>query len=128
LKPSVVELFGVDAKIGMDDSSSSKITAESGVYDSSKDMIWLKGNVHIVNDSGYDMRMPSAVVNVKSSALITNEPVVVLLNGGRVMADSMDIEDNGHKISFDGGVKSVVDSSISIDDGDDGAAQAEASK
>ncbi len=105
LKPNVVELFAVDAKIGMDDSSTSKITAQSGIYDGSKNMIWLKGNVHIVNDSGYDMRMPSAFVNIKSSALITNEPVVMLLNGGRVIADRMDIEDDGHKISFDGDVK-----------------------
>ena len=105
LKPNVVELFTVDAKIGMDDSSTSKITAQSGIYDGSKNMIWLKGNVHIVNDSGYAMRMLSAVVNIKSSALITNEPVVMLLNGGRVIADRMDIEDDGHKISFDGDVK-----------------------
>ena len=128
LKPSVVELLGVDAKIVMDDSSTSKITAQSGTYDSSKDMIWLKGNVHIINDSGYDMRMPSASVNIKSSALISNEPVVMLLNGGRIIADRMNIEDNGHKISFDGDVKSVVNSSISIDDGDGSADQAEASK
>lgn len=127
LKPSVVKLFGVDAKIVMDDSSTSKITAQSGVYDGSKDMIWLKGNVHIVNDSGYDMRMPSAIVNIKSSALISNDPVVVLLNGGRVIADRMDIEDDGHKITFDGDVKSVVDSSISVDE-DGSVGQAEASK
>lgn len=128
LKPNVVQLFGVKAKITMDDSTTSKITAVSGTYDSSKEMIWLKGNVHIINDSGYDVRMPSATVNVRSSALMTNEPVVVLLNGGRVIADHMDIEDNGHKITFDGDVRSVVDFSITVEDGEGTAAQAEASK
>jgi lipopolysaccharide export system protein LptC len=128
LKPSVVELLGVDAKIVMDDSSASKITAQSGIYDSSKDMIWLKGNVHIVNDSGYDLHMPSAIMNIRSSALITNEPVIMLMNGGRVIAHHMDIEDDGHKISFDGDVKSIVDSSISADDGDASADHAEESK
>lgn len=126
LKPDIVKLLGVTAKIVMDDSSTSKITAETGVYDSSKDVIWLKGNVHIVNDSGYNMHMPSATVNIKSSALVTKEPVVVLLNGGRVAAASMDIEDNGHKISFDGDVKSVVDSRMTMDDDDSGTDQAEA--
>jgi lipopolysaccharide export system protein LptC len=115
LTPSVMQLLGVDAKIGMDDSTMSKITAQSGIYDSSKDMIWLKGKVRIINNGGYDIHMPSATVNLKSSALVSNEPVIVVLNGGRVAADHMDIEDNGHKISFDGGVQSIVDSSIGID-------------
>jgi lipopolysaccharide export system protein LptC len=127
LRPNVVKLFGVDAKIGLDDSSTSIITAGSGIYDSSRNMIWLKGSVHIVNDSGYDVRMPSAFVDIKSSALMTTAPVVMLLNGGRVVANTMDIEDDGHKITFDGDVRSVVDSNISVDAGD-GSDQSEASK
>jgi lipopolysaccharide export system protein LptC len=127
LKPSVIELLGVDAKIGMDDTSTSKITAQSGVYDSNKDMIWLKGKVRIINTSGYDIHMPSATVDIKSSALVSKEPVTVFLNGGRVAADRMKIEDNGHQISFDGDVDSIVDSSISIDQGAAGA-PAEVSK
>lgn len=114
LKPNLVQLFGVNARIGMDDSSTSKISAKSGIYDSDRDMIWLKGSVHIINDSGYDMWMPSAVVNVKSSALLTNEPVKMLLNGGQIFANGVDIEDDGHKITFNGNVKSVVDSAISV--------------
>ncbi len=119
LKPNLIELFGVKAKIVMDDMTTSRITAHDGLYDSSNDVISLKGNVHIINDSGYDVRMPSATVNVRSSSLVTNEPVVVLLNGGRVVADRMDIEDDGHKISFDGDVHSTVDSSYSVDGGGD---------
>lgn len=120
LKPNLIELAGVKAKIVMDDMTTSRITASDGLYDSSSDVISLKGHVHIINDSGYDLRMPSATVNVRSSSIITNEPVVVLLNGGRVVADRMDIEDDGHKISFDGDVHSTVDSSYSVDGGGDG--------
>ncbi|MGO8780846.1 MAG: LPS export ABC transporter periplasmic protein LptC [Rhodomicrobium sp.] len=127
LQPNVVKLFGVDAKIGLDDSSTSIITAGSGIYDSSRNMIWLKGSVHIVNDSGYDVRMPTAFVDIKSSALMTRAPVVMLLNGGRVVANTMNIEDDGHKITFDGDVRSVVDSNISVDAGE-GSDQSEASK
>lgn len=127
LKPSVIELLGVDARIGMDDSSTSKITAQSGVYDSNKDTILLKGKVRIINDGGYDIHMPSATVDIRSSALVSKEPVVVFLNGGRVAASSMEIEDNGHKISFDGNVDSLVDSSINVDTGESGV-PTEASK
>lgn len=118
LKPNLIELYGVKAKIVMDDMTTSRITASDGLYDSSSDVISLKGHVHIINDSGYDLRMPSATVNVRSSSIITNEPVVVLLNGGRVVADRMDIEDDGHKITFDGDVHSTVDSTYTVDVGD----------
>lgn len=128
LKPNVVELFGVDAKIGMDDSSTTKIIAQTGTYDASKEMIWLKGHVRIINDSGYDMRMPSASVDIKSNVFVSKTPVVVLLHGGRIAADGMEIADGGHKISFEGNVRSVVDSSIDVDDGESGAGQAEAAK
>jgi len=73
------------------------------------------------------MRMPSAFVDIKTSALMTRDPVIMFLNGGRVVANTMDIEDDGHKITFDGDVRSVVDSNISVDAGD-GSDQSEASK
>jgi lipopolysaccharide export system protein LptC len=72
----------------------------------------LREDVRIKNEvSGYDMRMRSATVDLQSSALLTEEPVLVIMNDGNtISADRMDITDNGHKISFQGEVKSVVDS------------------
>ncbi|HKH80376.1 MAG TPA: LPS export ABC transporter periplasmic protein LptC [Methylovirgula sp.] len=112
LNPSVINLVGVDAKVGLDDATTAKITARRGIYDSSQDIVWLRDDVRIKNDvSGYDMRMRSATVDLQSSALLTEEPVLVIMNdGSTISADRMDITDNGHKISFQGEVKSVVDS------------------
>ncbi len=128
LKPNIVNLVGVDAKVGLDDATTAKITAQSGAYDSSQDIVWLRDNVRIKNDdSGYDMRIKSARMDLKSSQLETEEPVIVFLNGGSsIAADRMDISDNGHKISFEGDVKSVIDS----DDADaaPGTGLAEAAK
>jgi lipopolysaccharide export system protein LptC len=111
LNPSVINLVDVDAKLGLDDATSAKITARRGIYDSSQDIVWLREDVRIKNEvSGYDMRMRSATVDLQSSALLTEEPVLVIMNDGNtISADRMDITDNGHKISFQGEVKSVVD-------------------
>lgn len=110
LNPHILNLVGVDAKIGLDDATTAKITAESGIYDSSQDVIWLRTNVRIRNSvSGYDMRLRSATVDLDSSALVTEEPVVVNMDdGSTISADRMDISDGGHKISFQGEVKSAV--------------------
>ncbi len=110
LNPHVLNLVGVDAKVGLDDATTAKITAEKGIYDSSQDIIWLRTNIRIKNDvSGYDMRLRSATVDLNSSALVTEEPVFVSMDdGSTISADRMDITDSGHKISFQGEVKSVV--------------------
>jgi lipopolysaccharide export system protein LptC len=110
LNPHVLNLVGVDAKVGLDDATTAKITARTGIYDSSQDVIWLRTDVRIKNDvSGYDMRLRSATVDLNSSALVTEEPVVVSMDdGSTISADRMDITDGGHKISFQGEVKSAV--------------------
>lgn len=119
LNPHVVDLVGVDAKIGLDDATTAKVTAATGIYDSSEDIVWLRTNVRIENDaSGYDMRLRSATVDLNSSALVSEEPVKVTMNDGNtITADSMNISDSGHKISFAG----QVNSSIVTGDADAGA-------
>ena len=42
MDPHVLNLVGVDAKIGLDDASTAKITAQKGIYDSSQDIVWLR--------------------------------------------------------------------------------------
>jgi lipopolysaccharide export system protein LptC len=110
LNPHIVNLVGVDAKIGLDDATTAKITARTAIYDSSQNMVWLRTDVRIKNDaSGYDMRLRTATLDLDSSALVTEEPVFVTMNdGSTISADQMEISDNGHKVSFEGEVKSAV--------------------
>lgn len=126
LNPHVVHLTGVDAKIGLDDATTARVTADTGTYDSSEDVVWLRTNVRIKNAvSGYDMHLRTATVDLNSSALVTEEPVFVTMDSGStISADRMDITDNGHKISFAG----QVSSSIVTGDADSDTNSAEASQ
>jgi lipopolysaccharide export system protein LptC len=110
LNPHVIDLVGVDAKIGLDDATTAKVTADTGIYDSSADVVWLRTNVRISNAvGGYDMHLRSATLDLNSSALVTEEPVLVTMDGGdTISADRMDITDSGHKISFQGQVNSSI--------------------
>ncbi|HYP57900.1 MAG TPA: LPS export ABC transporter periplasmic protein LptC [Beijerinckia sp.] len=107
LTPNIVELLGVDAKLRMADTSTAHVTASNGVYDSLHDSAVLKGAVRIKSDAGYDIKMKIAEIDFKTGALVSNEPVHVDLDSGMVEADQMNILDNGHKITFEGGVKST---------------------
>jgi lipopolysaccharide export system protein LptC len=108
LKPDVTELVGVDARVGMGDASTSRITAKTGVYDAAKESVFLKGAVRIKNPSGYDMRLITATMDFNAGSLATEDPVDVYLNASTITADRMQITDNGHKISFAGHIKTIT--------------------
>lgn len=111
LNPGVVKLAGVNAKMVMDDRTTTRITSISGVYDSNRDYVWLNDNVQIKNDdAGYDLFTQRAEMDFNSGKMLTDAPVKLLLSGGSVVhADRMVVTDNGHKISFQGHISSVID-------------------
>ena len=105
-KPNVTELHDLDAILGMSDKTSSRITADTGVYDGGQDRMDLNGHARIKNSSGYDMTMKTAVMNFKTGIFSSRERSTVTISGGQVSADQLDVTDDGHKVSFTGSVNS----------------------
>jgi len=122
LKPDITELVDVDARVGMGDGSTSRIRAKTGVYDVAKESVFLQGAVRIKNPTGYDMHLSSATMDFDAGSLVTEEAAEVVLNASTVTADRLEITENGHKITFTGHVKSI------IQDDDKGAEEGEALK
>jgi lipopolysaccharide export system protein LptC len=108
LDTNVTDLVGVKAKVVMGDDSIARILAGYGTHDSLHDTMKLRENVHILNASGYEFLMKSVTMNFKSNDMVTDEPATLLLNGARFDADRMIISDNGHMVTFEGSVKSVI--------------------
>ncbi|MEJ0095977.1 MAG: LPS export ABC transporter periplasmic protein LptC [Methylocella sp.] len=111
--PDIVELLDIDAKIGMADASTLQLTSTHGVYDSLHDKLALDGAARIKNEVGYDIFMKTARLNFKTGDLVTEDPVNVILKNGTVAANQMNISDNGDKISFEGAVKSIIETAES---------------
>ena len=109
LKPSAIELVGVDAKVGMADLTTTHIVSSHGLYDSKADSMALSGDVKIANTSGYTLSMKSAVMDFKSGVFTSHERLRVDLKGGDVSADDMAISNNGHVIAFRGHIVSSFD-------------------
>ena len=109
LTPSVIELVGVDAKVGMADHTTTHILSKSGVYDSKQDSMSLKGDVRISNSSGYVFNLQNALMDFKGGVFTSHERLRVDLKGGEVSADDMAISNNGHVIAFRGDIVSSFD-------------------
>ena len=109
LKPSVIELVGVDAKVGMADLTTTHILSSNGLYDSKLDTMALTGDVRIANSSGYTFNMKSALMDFKAGIFSSHERLRVDLKGGEVSADDMQISNNGHVIAFRGHIASTFD-------------------
>jgi lipopolysaccharide export system protein LptC len=109
LDTNMTNLVGVKAKISLGDDSAARVTAGFGVHDRVHDLIKMTDDIHIRNVVGYEFIMKSMSMDLKTSDIITEEPVTLLLNGARFDADRLAITENGHKMTFEGAVKSTID-------------------
>ena len=106
--PNVLELIELDAHVTMPDKTVAHITANAGSYDSSRDTMDLKGDIHLLGGSGYDVRMSVARIDFKAGNVRSEAPVSVVMQTGSVQSDTMALADNGKQITFDGHVHSVM--------------------
>jgi lipopolysaccharide export system protein LptC len=107
--PNIIELLGIDSKIGSENTSTTWVSAAQGIYDSLHDKMTLDGNIRIKNSTGYDIRLNTARIDFKTGGLVSEGPVKVILDGGTIAAQQLDVSDNGHKVSFGGDVSSMID-------------------
>ena len=107
--PYIVDLTGLNAELTLPDLTAARITADTGVYDSQKDVLTVNGHVAIVS-LRYDIRLQSGTIDFKTNRVVTKQPVTVKMAGGSVDADMMNVFDNGDRVVFAGHVRSVFSS------------------
>lgn len=110
--PGVIELNEVVARIEAGDNNIINVLAPEGVFDSGADKLKLKaptsaGYITIKSTSGFDIRLRSADMNVKSGQMVSEDPVAVRMTNGTIDANRIEVRDNGRTISFTGNVRSV---------------------
>ncbi len=107
-RPNMIELTKLKARLELQDGGKASLSADLGDYDSTLERLDMRQTVHVITDSGYDIKTSAAVIEFKSGRVIVDKPVDVIMKGGTVKAGRMDVFDNGKKIVFEGEVKSVL--------------------
>ena len=105
--PNIIELNQLEAKFETASRSIVRVAALRGVYDSGKDFLHMMDDIHIGSETGYDIRMSVADADFKSGAIVSREPVTVVLSGGTINANALIVTGNGESILFDGDVRTL---------------------
>jgi lipopolysaccharide export system protein LptC len=107
-KPDIFELERLEVRVENTHDSSIVLTAEKGVYNRKADHADMSGGVNIRNEKNFDMRLESAVMDFKASVMTSNKPVLLKIEGGEVVAQSVEFSQNERRATFGGGVHSVL--------------------
>jgi lipopolysaccharide export system protein LptC len=101
-RPDVVELNDLRGKFQMQDNSTTEVTALSGTYNSKNEILQLGKDTVVTSTAGYRVLLDNAVIDIRGTKLVTEEPVQVEMKEGRLDARRMEVLESGNILKFDG--------------------------
>jgi lipopolysaccharide export system protein LptC len=116
LHPTLVELHEIDADVALAEGGLAHMTANSGLYDSSKEHMDVSDNVRIKSPQ-YDVWLKSASIDFHSGHYISKEPVTIVTSTGTTLAgDAISAVDNGKELTLEGHVKTMIPPASAADE------------
>jgi lipopolysaccharide export system protein LptC len=107
-KPDVFELEKLEVRLETSGDSAVLLEAGHGLYDAKKDRADLTDSVRIHDDKNFDLQLQSAVMDFKASALTSDKPAKLKIDGGEVTSKSAEFSQIERRATFSGGVQSVL--------------------
>ncbi|QGM97880.1 LPS export ABC transporter periplasmic protein LptC [Methylocystis parvus] len=115
--PDVFDLDGLDVRVETEGANPIVLTAAKANYSTKNDKATLSGGVSVSDGKNFDMRMAAAAMDFKSSVMTSDQKVVLKIEGGEVVADTVEFSQKERRATFAGNVHSILY-------GEDEAAQA----
>jgi lipopolysaccharide export system protein LptC len=95
-----------DPVIEIDEAKGQKrLTARSGVYDPQAHRLVLQGGVQMVDGAGARLASESATIDTRTGAVQSQAGLAANNAVGQVTSKAYDIQDNGDRVVFKGGVR-----------------------
>jgi lipopolysaccharide export system protein LptC len=106
--PKVVRLEKIDGHFGMGKDQTATISAESGTYDGTTNLLHLADGIHLSTTDGYSAVLADAEIDIGKGHLETDRPIEIHANSasitGTIKANRLVVEDRGKHVLFSGGV------------------------
>jgi lipopolysaccharide export system protein LptC len=108
-KPNVIELKDMKAKLVLDDNGgTAHLVSSSGIFDTGKEHLDLNRDIKVWTNKGEVVDLKSASFDFKTGNGSSREAVRITTPTMTVDAQSLDLSENGQKITFTGGVRTVL--------------------
>ncbi len=117
LHPGDVDLALIGGQIVTPDREVSRLSADSGHYESAGETLDLSGDVQLQN-SRYEIFLRSVHIEFKQGEYVSKEPVKVrILPDTTITADSFVVKDSGAQATFEGRVRTLINGKDSVLEG-----------
>ncbi|MCD2179855.1 LPS export ABC transporter periplasmic protein LptC [Rhizobium sp. C1] len=103
--PNIMTLENIAAQMPVNDQIIAKVNAKGGIYDRSANTLDMTQPFSLHLSSGLIANFRSAKLDVKNGTMTSKDTVSITAPKATVVAQSINIEDKGQTIVFDGGVQ-----------------------
>ena len=105
--PNLMTLEKVLAAVPVNDSVA-QVIAQEGIFDRATNKLKMTAPFDINLSNGIQAKFQSGDVDLKAVKMSSQEPVSIKTNDGSIVAQSIDIADNGKTITFSGQVRARI--------------------
>lgn len=103
-----VRLLDIDGSLTQRNGQRTLVKARRGLFDQQRGRLNLDGGINVAAPNGMEVALNSAVLDTKTSEIMSNEPVVVRLSSGEVRGNSMHLNQRTHEVVFNDGVEAQL--------------------
>jgi lipopolysaccharide export system protein LptC len=103
--PNIMTLENIVAQVPVNDQLTARVKANGGIYDRSADTLDMTQPFSLNLSSGLVANFRSAKLDIKRGTMSSDESVSITAPKATVVARSINIEDKGKTIIFEGGVQ-----------------------
>jgi lipopolysaccharide export system protein LptC len=108
-RSGIVELEGIEAKLPFRTENWVTVSAPRGVFNTEANTFEVPGQLTAQSDTGITAQLQSAFIDIDEGDLSTDDPVSISLDGAKIDANSLKIEDRGALLVFQDRVRVVID-------------------
>jgi lipopolysaccharide export system protein LptC len=108
LKPGLINLNGLFAKITLEDGTWADVRSQEGLYNNNSSELSIHSPIKVDSSEGYQVTLQNAEVDLKSGKLTSQSPVEVRSETGLMQANRLIIDNNGKRIRFTNGIRMTI--------------------
>lgn len=98
----------IAATVPFGEKDSAAITAGSGSLNRQSNRLILEQQINIETTSGLQAQLKSAEIDLATKTVLSDEPVIIKMNGVHIQADRFETAEGGEKLVFNGNVQILV--------------------